>query len=74
MVQNDFPEITREEWEWYPLRIQNSVLRHLIEIQKSPLQGHPVLTSALEHILVMTLPGVAETFRSVIDKMTVATD
>jgi SNF2 family DNA or RNA helicase len=33
-----------------------------------------VLTSALEPILVVTMPGVAETFKSVIDEMTFATD
>jgi hypothetical protein len=49
------------------------VPRRLIEIQKSPQQGLPVLTSANEPILVVTMPGVAETFKSFIDKMTFAT-
>jgi len=50
------------------------VPRRLMEIQKTPKQGHTVLTSALEPILVVTMPGVAETFKSVIDEMTFATD
>jgi len=74
MVQNDLPGIIGEEWEWYPLQRHNSVPRRLIEIQKTPLQGHAALTSALEPILVVTMPGVAETFKSVIDEMTFATD
>jgi len=49
------------------------VPRRLIGIQKTPLQGHPVVLSTLETILVVTMPGVAETFKSVIDKMTFAT-
>jgi len=31
--------------------------------------GHPALVSALEPILVDTMPGVAETFKTVIDEM-----
>jgi len=50
------------------------VPRRLIEIQKTPPKGHPALKSALEPILVVTMPGVAETFKSVIDKMRFATD
>jgi len=45
------------------------VLRRLFEIQTTPPQGHPVLTSALEIILVVSMPGVAETFKNVIDRM-----
>jgi len=52
MVQNGFPGIIGEERAWYPLRRHNSVPRRLIEIQKTPPQGHPVLTSAVEPILV----------------------
>jgi hypothetical protein len=74
VVQNDFPRIIGEEREWYPLCRHNSVPRRLIEIQKSPQQGLLVLTSANEPILVVTMPGVAETFKSFIDKMTFATD
>ena len=74
MVQNDFRGIISEEREWYPRRRYNSVHRPLREIQKTPPQGHPALTSALEPIMVVTMPGVAETFKSVIDEMTFATD
>jgi hypothetical protein len=49
--------------------------RHrLIKIQKTPQQGHPALTSSLEPILVVTMPGVAENFNTVIDRMTFTTD
>jgi len=73
MVQSDFPGIISEEWEWYAWRRHNLVPHRLIEIQKNPPQGNPVLISALEPIMVVTLPGVAETFMSVIDEMTYAT-
>ena len=48
--------------------------RCLFEIQSTPPQGHPALTSAFEPILVVTMPRVAETFKSVIDKMTYGTN
>jgi len=54
VVQNNFPGIIGEEREWYPLQRPNSVPHRLIEIHKTPLQGHPALTSALEPILVVT--------------------
>jgi hypothetical protein len=72
MVQKDLPGIITEEWEWYAIWRCNSVPCCLIEIQKHPPQVHPVLTSAIEAILVVTLPRVAETFMSVINKMTYA--
>jgi len=74
MVQNHFPGMISEEREWYPLQRHNLVPRRPMEIQQTPPQGHPALTSAHEPILVVTIPGVAETFKSVIDKMTYATD
>jgi len=74
MVQNDFPGIIGKEREWYPLRRYTSVPHHLIEIQKTPPQVHPALTSALEPILWLTMPGVAEMFKSVIDEMIFSTD
>ena len=46
----------------------------LMEIQKTPPQGHPALTSALEPILVVKMPRAEETFKIVIDEMTFATD
>jgi hypothetical protein len=74
MVQNDYPGIIGEEPEWYALRRHNSVPHRLTEIKKTPLQGLPAVTSTLEPILVVTIPGVVETFKSVIDKMTFATE
>jgi len=74
MVQKDFPRIIGEEREWYLLRRHHPVPRRLIEFQNTPPQWHPALTSALESILVVILPGVAETVMSVIDEMTDATD
>jgi hypothetical protein len=74
MVQNDYPGIIGEEPEWYALRRHNSVPHCLTEIKKTPLQGLPAVTSTLEPILVVTIPGVVETFKSVIDEMTFATE
>jgi hypothetical protein len=70
MVLNDFPGIMGEKREWYPLRRHNSVPRCLIEIQNTPPHGNPARPSALEPILVVAMPRVAETFNSVIDEMT----
>jgi hypothetical protein len=74
MLQNNFPGIVGKEWELYSLRRHNSVPRCLIEIQKTPPQEHPALTSAIDPTLVVTMPRVAETVKSLIDKMTSATD
>jgi hypothetical protein len=74
LARNDFPGIIGEEREWYPLQRLNSVPRRLLEIQTTPPHGHPALESALEPILVVTMPGVAETFKKVIDKMTHGTE
>jgi len=69
LARNDFPGIVGEEQEWYPLQRLNSVPRRLLEIQTTPPHGHPALVSALEPILVVTMPGVAETFKTVINEM-----
>ena len=74
LAHNDFPGIVGEEWEWYPLQRLNSVPHNLLEIQTTPPHGHPALISAHEPIFVVTMPGVAETFKTVIDKMTHGTD
>ena len=71
---NDFPGIVGEEREWYPLRRLNSVPCCLLEIQTTPPHGHPALVSALEPILVVTMPGVAENFQTVINEMRHATE
>jgi len=74
LVHNDFPGIVGEEREWYPLQRLNSVPRRLLEIQTTPPHGQPALMSAHEPILVVTMPGVAETFNTVINEMTQGTD
>jgi hypothetical protein len=74
LAHNNFPGIVGEEQEWYRLQGLNSVPRRLLEIQSTPPHGYSALISALEPIRVVTLPGVAETFKSVMDEMTHATD
>jgi hypothetical protein len=74
MVQNDFLGTISEERNWYLLQRHCSVPRHLIEIQISPPQGYPALTSTLEPILLVIMPRVTETLPSIIDKMTHETD
>ena len=74
MAQNHFPRIIGKEWEWYLLWRKHSVPRRLIEIQTTPPQAHPALTSSLEPIRLVTMPRVAEMFESVIDEMTYRTD
>jgi len=74
MAHNDFPGVIGEEQELYPWWRQISVPRRLSEIQTTPLAAHPAHTSALGTILVVTMPGVAEMFRSVIDEMTHGTE
>jgi len=74
LAHNHFPCIVGEERQWYPLQKWNSVPCCLLEILTTPPHGHPALVSALEPILVVTMPGVAETFKTVIDGMTHGTD
>jgi len=74
LADNDFRGIVGEEREWYPLQRLNSVPRRLLEIQTTPPHGHPALVSALEPILVVTMPGLAETFKTVNNEMTHGTD
>jgi len=74
VAHNGFPGIVSEGREWYPLQRINSVPRRLLEIQLTPPHGHPALISSLEPILVVTIPRVGETFKSIIDKMTHGTD
>jgi len=70
MAQNDIPRNIGEERQWYPLRRTDSVLCRHLETQTTPPMGHPALPSAHEPILVVTMGGVAVTFKSLIDKMT----
>ena len=74
LANNDFPGIVGEERKRYPLQRLNSLPRWMLEIQTTPAQGHPALISAHEPILVFTIPAIAETFKTVIDKMTHGTD
>jgi len=74
LAHKNFPGIVGEEREWYPLQWLNSVPCRLSEMQTTPPHGHPALVSALEPILVGTMPVVAETFKTVINKMTCWTD
>jgi len=74
LTHDDFPGIVDEEWGLYPFQRLNSVSCSLFEIQSTPPNGHPSLISALEPILIITMPGVAETFKSVIDEMTHGTN
>jgi len=64
MVENDNPGIIGENQEWYTLHRMNAVPCCHVEIQITPPQGHRMLTSALEQILMVTMPEVAETFKS----------
>jgi hypothetical protein len=45
-----------------------------MQILNTPLQSNSMLHSALEPILLVTIPTVAEKFTIVIEKMTFATD
>jgi len=74
LAHNDFPGIVGEEREWYPRRRFNSVPGPVLEIQSTSPHGHPALISALERILVLTMPGVAETSKSFVDEMIFGTD
>jgi hypothetical protein len=47
----------------------NSVPRRLLETQTTPPHRHPALVSPHQRMLVATMPRVAETFKTVIDKM-----
>jgi hypothetical protein len=46
----------------------------LLEIQTTPPHCHPALESALEPTMVVTMPGVAVKFNTVIDEMTYGAD
>jgi len=74
LVDNDIPGIVGKEMEWYPHQRLKSVPRRLLEIQTTPPHGHHAHISAHEPILVVTMLGVAETFKTVIDEMTHGTD
>jgi len=74
LADNNFDSIVGEEQDWYLLQRLNSAPRHLLEIQTTPPHRHPALILPLEPILVVTLPVVPETIKTVIDEMTHGTD
>jgi len=58
----------------YPLQRLNPVPCGQSEIPSTPPHRDPALISAIEPILVVTMPLVAETFNCDIDEMTNGTD
>jgi hypothetical protein len=74
IAHNNFPGIDGEARKWYPLQRLNSVLHCRLEIQSTPPHGRPALISALEPILVVTMHGVAEMFKCIINETTHGTD
>jgi len=74
LADNDFPSIVGEERVWYPLQRLNCVPSRLLEIQTTPPHGHAPLILAHEPLLVVSMPGVAETFKTVTNEMTNGTD
>jgi hypothetical protein len=60
-LQNNIPRSMGDKLEWDVLQRQNSVPCSISEIQSTPLQRHPALTSVVEPIQVMALPVVVET-------------
>jgi len=74
LADNDFSGIVGVEREWYPLQRLNSVPCYLLVIQTTLRQQHPALILAHEPISVFTMPGVAATFKTVMDEMTHGTD
>jgi len=74
LPHKDLPGIVGEEQEWDPLQRLNSVPCRQLEIQTTPSQRHQAVVLALEPTLMVTMLGVAETFKTVIDEMTHETD
>jgi len=74
MAQNNLPRSIGHEREWYVLWRSTTLPRRHSEIMSTPLQGHPALISAFEPILLVTMPRVAETLKSVIDEMRYGTN
>jgi hypothetical protein len=74
LAHNDCPGIVAQEREWYLLPRWNAVPCYLLEIQTTQPDRDRVIISAHEPILEVTMPGVAETFKTVIDEITLGTD
>jgi hypothetical protein len=73
MGQKNFPRMIGDWQKWYLSWRHNSVPRYFITILNTQLPGYHALTFALEPILVVTMPGVVETFTRVSDEMTYRT-
>ena len=56
LANKNSPSIVGKEQEWYPFQRLNSVPHHLLKIQTTSPHGHPALLSALEPILVVSMP------------------
>jgi hypothetical protein len=74
VAYNNIPGILSEECKWHLLQRFNSVPRRLWDIQSTPPHGHPALISAPEPILVVTIAGVTDMIKRVIDHMTHGAD
>jgi len=74
LAVNNFLGIVGEQWEWYPHQRSNSLPHRPLEIHTTLYHGHPAPMSADEPILVVKIPGGAETFKTVIHEMTPGTD
>jgi hypothetical protein len=74
IAQNNYSGIIGEDRECHTFQGRNSLPCLLVEIQITIPQRHPSIISALEPVLVDTIPGEAETFNIVIDIMSYGTD
>jgi len=74
LAHNNFPGIVGEGREWYLLQKLNLVPCRVLEIQSTPPNRHPAHVSALELIMVVTMPEVADMFKTVIEWLTHGTD
>jgi hypothetical protein len=74
MAPNDLSGMIGGKWKQYSLRRQNLLGCHCSEILSTQLLRHPVLKSAFQPVLVVTMLAVAERFKSVIDKMKYGSD
>lgn len=74
MAQNDPSGQIAQEQKWYPLQRLNALSCHLEKIQSAPALGQPVCTSPLQPIIVVTMPGLVETFKRVIKETTYGTN
>lgn len=72
-AQIDYCGMIGEEGEWNPLQRLNLVPSLDVEIQTTSPLHHPASTSAYTLILVVTMPVVSETLKTVIDEMTCGT-